>query len=184
MFCHFCATLTIRRSLLFNSKILNINAVSSSLELNLVPEARHLGSSGIQGSRVSRGGGSGARGFGTRGPGHRSAGCAPPREQGISTGEPMARGFWNVVPRREPWSRRAGPGVPGSGAAVQRPGHSRAREAIPGGRAVPEAAPRPSAGSPHRTTSGARTPRPGDRPYLVCAAFGCPGRAPGAFLPQ
>lgn len=88
----------------------------------------------------------------------------------------MARGFWNVIPGREPWSRRAGPGVPGSGAAVQRLGDSGAQEAIPGGRAVPEAAPRPSAGSPRRTTSGARTPRPGDCPYLVCAAFGCPGR--------
>lgn len=101
---------------------------------------------------MSRGGGSGTRGSGTREPGHRSASCAARREQGICTGKPVAGGFWNVIPGREPWSRRAGPGVPGSGAAVQRPGDSRAQEAIPGGRAVPEAAPRPSAGSPHRTT--------------------------------
>lgn len=68
LFCHFSATLTIRRSLLFNSKILSINVVSSSLELNLVPEARGLGSSGIQGSRVSLGGGLGVRDAGARPP--------------------------------------------------------------------------------------------------------------------
>lgn len=181
LFCRFSATLTTRRSLLFNSKILNINVVSSSLELNLVPEARDLGSSGIQGSRVSPGGGLGVQGFGTRGPGHRSAGCAPPREQGISTGEPTARGFWNVIPGREPLEPPSWAGSPG----LRSCGAETGRLQSPGGNpGRPCGAPRPSAGSPHRTTSGARTPRPSDRPYLVCAAFGCPGRAPGAFQPQ
>lgn len=136
MFCRFSATLTIRRSLLFNSKILNINVVSSSLELNLVPEARDLGSSGIQGSRVSPGGGSGVQ----------DAGAGPP-ECRLRTAEGTGNQHWGAhgpgilecdsgVGALEPPSWAGSPGVRGSGAAVQRPGDSRAQEAIPGGRAV------------------------------------------------
>lgn len=65
-----------------------------------------------------------------------------------------------MTPGREPWNRRAGPGVPSSRAGELRPGESRAQQAIPGGRAVPEAVRRPSAGSPLRARRGAGTPRP------------------------
>lgn len=185
LFSYLSATFTLSVcSLLFNSKIPNTNVASSSLELSRVPEARDLGSSRIQGSRGESG-----RGFG--GSAVRDSGAGP-RECRVRTAEGMGHQRWGArgpgilecdsgESALEPPSWAGSPEL-GSRRAVTRrlqsPGGNPGRPRGPGGYAEASCRLAPPG------CEGSGTPRPGERPYLVCAAFGCPGRARGALLAQ